>query len=169
MLVTLSIDKDTFERFKQQDHHAFTRVHQTYGSLLYVIVYAIVKHREDAEDVLQEVWLKTFQKASTCRSFETFQAWLILIARNTALNALAKKKDTTWQEAFDHHLQHLDDYGTFTTWHKQLTDKENLILAYKLVYGLGFDDIATLLHHATSHIYTIYQSALEKIKEDYPR
>ncbi len=168
-MVIVPIDKDTFERFKRKDHHAFARIHQTYGSLLYLIVYSIVKHREDTEDILQDTWLKIFHHASTCRSYDTFQAWLILIARNTALNALAKKRDITWQDAFDHHLKHLEDYGELTTWHTQLTDKENLILAYKLVYGLGFEDIATLLHHATSHVYTLYQKALEKIKEDYPR
>lgn len=167
MVKELRLDDDTFRRFQRGDHDAFTKVYETYHGLMYTIIYSIVRHRENAEDVLQDTAIKMFHKAHTCRSKETLQAWLALIARNTALNAIAKKTEQSWQDAFDHYVQTEDEDGMFSTWHQQLTDKENLILAYHLVYGLGFELIGKILNHATSHVYKIYHDALEKIKEDY--
>lgn len=161
------IDQATFLQFKKRHHSAFQIVYDTYHSLCHVIVYSILKHKEWSEDVLQDVFVKVYQKAPTCQSSDTLQAWLALIARHTALNALAKKRDLTWQDAYENYLQQTDQKDAFQTWHHQLTDKENLILAYKIVYDLGFETIATLLQMSLSSVYKVYKQSLDKIKEDY--
>ena len=161
------IDQDIFLQFKRRNHDAFQRVYDTYHSLCHVIIYSILKHKEWSEDVLQDVFVKAYEKAPTCQSNQTLQAWLALIAKNTALNALAKKKELSWQEAYEDYLPQEEVHDVFQTWHRQLTDKENLILAYKLVYDLGFETIARLLNMSVTSVYQHYKQCLEKIKEDY--
>jgi RNA polymerase sigma-70 factor (ECF subfamily) len=161
------LDPAQFFRFKKRDHAIFDQVYAMYHRVCYVVIYSILKHHETSEDVLQDVFLKAYEKAPTCRHQDSLQAWLVLIARNTALNVLAKQKELAWQEAYDDYVTSLEKPDMFQTWHKQLSDQENLLLAYRLVYDLGFETIAALLNISVSAAHKRYQSILEKIKEDY--
>jgi RNA polymerase sigma factor (sigma-70 family) len=161
------IDQDIFLQFKRRNHEAFQYVYDTYHTLCHVIIYSILKHKEWSEDVLQDVFIKVYEKAPTCQSNQTLQAWLALIAHHTALNALAKKKELHWQEGYDDYLLQDESRDVFQTWHRQLSDQENLILAYKLVYDLGFETIARLVNMPLTSVYKQYKQSLDKIKEDY--
>jgi len=49
----------------------------------------------DAEDVAQDSFLRAFHTLDRFRGEAPFEAWLLRIARNTALNALARRRRTT--------------------------------------------------------------------------
>lgn len=70
------------------DRTALQRVYERTSNKLFGIVVRVVNDREAAEDVLQEVYLKIWQRA---RSFERDRAspitWMAAIARNSAIDS----------------------------------------------------------------------------------
>ncbi len=64
---------------------------KTYKSKYYLAL-QYMKNEEEAEDVLQEAYIKAFSKLDTLENPEAFQGWLGMIVANTAKNMLAKKR-----------------------------------------------------------------------------
>lgn len=64
---------------------------RTYKSKYYLAL-QYMKNEEEAEDVLQEAYIKAFSKLDTLENPEAFPGWLGMIVANTAKNMLAKKR-----------------------------------------------------------------------------
>lgn len=60
---------------------------QVYGNLL-----RLVRNKDDANDLLQDVWLKAFENAAVVREHENPIAWLMTVATNAAISFLRKKQ-----------------------------------------------------------------------------
>jgi len=64
---------------------AFDDLVKRYGRRLLTVAMRITKNREDAEDVVQESFLKVFKKIDSFRGASKFSSWLNQIAINQAL------------------------------------------------------------------------------------
>ena len=65
---------------------------EKYSNMLFRICYCILCHRNDAEDALQETFLKYLTKAPEFESQEHEKAWLIKVATNISKNAVLLQK-----------------------------------------------------------------------------
>lgn len=65
---------------------------EKYSVMLFRICYCILGHRDDAEDALQDTFLKYLTKAPEFESDEHEKAWLIRVATNISKNAVLLKK-----------------------------------------------------------------------------
>lgn len=61
-----------------------------YQKRIFVTAFSILRDREDALDVVQETFLRMFRKIHTFREGCNFQAWLLQVARNLAIDAYRK-------------------------------------------------------------------------------
>ena len=73
------------------DSKAFEEIVVTYQKRIYYTVLQMVMNHDDADDVLQETFIKAFTKMDTYDSEYPFYPWLYRIAINTALNHQKKK------------------------------------------------------------------------------
>ncbi len=67
-----------------------------YEQRIYRLGYAITKNPEDAEDVLQETFLKAYANIGQFRKDSRFYTWLFRIAINEALTKLRRRHAPTW-------------------------------------------------------------------------
>ncbi len=65
-----------------------------YKNVALSLAFSILKNQDLAEDVLQEAFIKVFQKIEHFRSKSKFSTWLYRIVVNTSYNELKKKKKT---------------------------------------------------------------------------
>jgi len=83
----LSYEHRLIERFQHGDHKAMELLVDHYIDGLLRFVMRIVGSREDAEDVVQDALIKSFERAYQFRGTPAaFGAWLYAIARSTALD-----------------------------------------------------------------------------------
>lgn len=80
------------------DPEAMDTLVKHYIKPVYGFVYRLVGHRQDAEDVTQETFLKAWKQRKRYRRGESFAAWLFAIARNTAIDWLRKKKQIVFSD-----------------------------------------------------------------------
>jgi RNA polymerase sigma factor (sigma-70 family) len=85
-------DDQLLSEAKSGDQQAFAELCRRYRGMLMNRIYRIVRHQEDAEDVLQETLLKAHQHLQTFRGACSFSTWLLAIGTNMSLMLLRKRK-----------------------------------------------------------------------------
>ena len=88
---------------RRGDRQAQYRLYQMYAKAMLNTCYRIVNRVEDAEDVLQEAFVKAFEKLHTYRGDATFGAWLKRIVINTAVS-FARKKNMNFESLDNYDL-----------------------------------------------------------------
>lgn len=88
------------KRIKARDEEALAELYDLYNRLLYGMIISIVKKREEAEDVLQEVFIKIWESASTFDEERgNVYSWLVTLARNKAIDRIRSKDYKTQKKA----------------------------------------------------------------------
>lgn len=85
---------------KQGDSNAQKAVYLKYSSIVLGIAWRYSSSKEEAEDILQESFIKVFTKIDTFLGLGSFEGWIKRIVITTAINILKKK---------NRHLKFLND------------------------------------------------------------
>src|SRR6202171_6819989 len=86
-----SDDLDLVHASKNGDVAAFEQLVKRYDRKLFRIAQHVTYNREDAEDAVQEAFLKAFQHLGEFREDSKFSTWLIRITLNQLLMKLRKR------------------------------------------------------------------------------
>ncbi|MCH8556744.1 MAG: sigma-70 family RNA polymerase sigma factor [Balneolia bacterium] len=92
--LTADSDRETelLHRIGRKDEAALSELYDLYKSLLYSLCVSIVKDRAEAEELLQEIFVQVWEKASGFdRSKGTPYAWLTTMTRNKAIDILRSR------------------------------------------------------------------------------
>lgn len=92
-------EKDIIKKIKNGNKEAFRLLIEQYKTMVFSTSMGFVHHREDAEDITQEVFIKVYSSLDTFREESRFSTWLYRITVNTSLNYKRSKK---MQYAFLH-------------------------------------------------------------------
>jgi RNA polymerase sigma-70 factor (ECF subfamily) len=79
-------------RARKGDASAFGTLIRPYEARIFRLAMSITQNREDAEDVLQEAFLKAFEHLEQFQGNSKFYTWIVRIAVNQALMKLRKRK-----------------------------------------------------------------------------
>lgn len=85
-------DEDLIERFQQGDIYAFELIVTRYKDQLLNFVYRFLGNQEQAEDILQETFLRVYKNRHAYRRVAKFSTWIYTIAGNLARTELRKRK-----------------------------------------------------------------------------
>jgi RNA polymerase sigma-70 factor (ECF subfamily) len=80
------------EQAKQGDVQAFEKLVKQYDRQVFRIANHITQNREDAEDVVQDAFLKAYEKLDQFQGNSKFYTWLVRIAVNESLMRLRKRR-----------------------------------------------------------------------------
>ena len=150
---------------KKGQEEAFRFLIRRYQSKLFSIAYGITLDKEESLDILQDVFLKVYQKIHTFREEARLSTWLHRMTINLCLNWQRR-----WKRRFRWHHQPLErddaaDYPELGThddhpetlyerkefeealWEglNALTEEARVVFVLKEVEGLSYDDIAKIL------------------------
>ncbi len=77
---------------REGDTTALTSIVEKYGKLAYRLAIQITKNHEDANDVMQETFLKVYESIGSFRKESAFETWLYRIIVNQALNMVKRRE-----------------------------------------------------------------------------
>ena len=84
-------DGDLVDRARGGDLSAFGELVERHADVVFRVAARVVGP-DEAQDISQDAFLRAFHRLSTFRGQAPFRAWLLQIAHNAALNALARKR-----------------------------------------------------------------------------
>jgi RNA polymerase sigma-70 factor (ECF subfamily) len=83
------------DRVRQGDGAALEFLFRRYVNRVFGFAYALLRNREEAEEVVTDTFLRVFRFAADVRGQGTFESWLLRIARNLCLDRLRRPSPLT--------------------------------------------------------------------------
>jgi len=80
------------EALRAGDKEAFAQLVETYSGSIYRMAKKMLQNPQDAEDVLQETFIKAYRNIENFRGDSNILTWLYRIATNEALMTLRRRK-----------------------------------------------------------------------------
>lgn len=88
-------DNEIISRVLQGDQQIFAELVNRYRHLVFTVALRYTIHREDAEEIAQDVFVKAYRSLADFRRDSKFSTWLYAITTNTCITFLRKKKIIT--------------------------------------------------------------------------
>lgn len=158
-------------RCKQGDRLAQMQVYNLYYKAMYNTALRIVKNAFEAEDLMQESFLKAFAELGQLQDLSMFSAWLKRIVVNKSINSL--KQQSTY-EGFIDGLEAEIETETYDIPYSvaeikaamnKLSDGFRLVLSLYLFEGYDHEEIAEILGISSSTSRSQYNRGRNKLKQ----
>ena len=85
-------EAELISRCQQGDQDALREIFNQYNKKVYRIAYGVVRHREEALDIVQEVFIKLFRSIHQFKGKSRFYTYLYRMTMNTAIDHTRKMK-----------------------------------------------------------------------------
>lgn len=132
---------------QKDDRIAFYNLYERYCRRLHGFVLRYIKQNEDAEEIVQEVFVKIWESRNKIDAYSSFEAFLFTIAYNTTISLLRKR---TNEKKYLEHLKAL----------QQLDNSPDLI--DEIHFNELNDRVQTLLNELTTRQKEIFQLSREE-------
>ena len=152
---------------------AFTALVREYQEPLYWQVRRMVLCHEDADDVLQNAFLKAWQALDSFRGESRLSTWLFRIAINDALNHLERQKNTSDIDIDTSNIASMlqsDPYFDGDEVQLQLQEavgglpeKQRLVFNLKYFQEMKYEDMSQMLGTSVGALKASYHHAVQKI------
>ena len=171
-------DNDLLRAVARGDESALAAIYDRYRLILFGLILRILNDRQDAEDVLQEVFLQVWRRAGDFdeargRAF----TWLVTIARSRALDRLraagsrARRAEEAAQEPADEvgdaalDALNAEKRAMVRNALAELTDEQKKVLLLAYFEGLTQTEIAERLGDPLGTVKTRMRSGLIRLRE----
>ena len=85
-------DDQIIEAIQNGEAKAYAQLVNRYKDLVYTLALRMLKHREEAEEVAQDVFIKVFKSLDKFKGDSKFSTWIYRVTYNTCLDNIKKNK-----------------------------------------------------------------------------
>jgi len=167
--------KTLVEQSKKGDRKAQFALYHQYVDSMFQISLRMLNNRADAEDILQESFVKAFKNLKQFKYESSFGAWLKKIVINNCINHLKKRK-LNWiaiedaqfdvsEETAENNQYQLPKIEQVKETIKQLPDGFRVVLTLYLFEGYDHKEISQILNISESTSKTQYYRAKNKLRQ----
>ncbi|MCK5067176.1 MAG: RNA polymerase sigma factor [Bacteroidales bacterium] len=165
---------DLIRQCKKGDQKAQFEIYRLYHAAMFNTTLRIVGDSDDAEDVMQEAFLKAFAKLDSYRGEVSFGAWLKRIVINKALDFLRLKREQLsledageLGEMAEEEAENVDYKYTAETIKKAiyaLPEGYRIVLSLILLEGYDHEEVSIILNISNATSRTQYHRAKKRLK-----
>ncbi|MFT5752953.1 MAG: RNA polymerase sigma-70 factor (ECF subfamily) [Flavobacterium sp.] len=109
--------EELLKELLKKDDKSFTLLYDNYSKSLFGVIYNLIRNTEEAEDVLQEVFVKIWKNIDSYNESKgRLYTWMLNIARNTSIDKLRSKNFNNSQKnlSTDNFVHILEDNSKTT-------------------------------------------------------
>jgi RNA polymerase sigma-70 factor, ECF subfamily len=177
-------DNELIEVIRKNDQERYSEIVERYQTKLFVYIYRLVGNKEEAEDLLQDVFVKAYKNLNSYDISRKFSSWIYRIAHNESVNYIKRKslKKFISFETITSSKDKLDssseEEGADKAWIRKEVSKEvseaigRLPFKYKQVLTLryysdqSYEEIAEILGKPVNTVGTLINRAKKKLVEE---
>ncbi|WP_343688621.1 RNA polymerase sigma-70 factor [Chitinophaga sp.] len=169
-------DTELLYRLRKGDESAFRQLYDLHSRPVAAFIYQLTHSAVDAEDILQDTFLKLWTSRDQLPAIENFGNYIFIIARNKTLDHLRKVArqqqlaDQLWAnisevaDALDLQLDARESQQLIANALAQLSEQKQTIFRLSRVEGLSHDDIAARLGLSKSRVKNLQVETLKHIR-----
>lgn len=173
----ISFDSNIIDQCRKGQHLAQMQIYSTFYKRVYNACYRVLYDSLEAEDAMQESFLKAFSSLDSYRESVPFEAWLVRIGINTSIDKLRKRNletvdfneninydmvDSDDSEEWEQILDRVEQVKTAIT---KLPESSRLIVNLYLIEGYDHEEISEILNIAPGTVRIQYMRAKQKLLE----
>ena len=171
---------DVIERAKQGDKLAFQQIVGKYKNQVISIAYEMVDNFEDAKDISQIVFVKTFRRLYENNNYPITNlfSWLYRVTTNASFNFIKRNKKHKHEELLDNILGELKDEKqdvekiyqnnlikqAINDSMKNLTQRQRKVFMLKELKGLHIEEVAQKTNMSRDYAQGYLERAKEKLR-----
>ncbi|MFK5884145.1 MAG: RNA polymerase sigma factor [Candidatus Izemoplasma sp.] len=148
----------------------FDDIYYQTKNIVFYTIKSILHDNSLSEDIMQETYLRMINKIHQYKRNQSFRAWIIMIARNLAINEYNRRKKEILIDISENEylLGSTEDKSEkevlITQLLKHLNQNERDVVVLKTIGDLKHREIAEILNIPISTSLWIYQKAIKKLK-----
>ncbi len=158
------------EELKKGKNDALQNIFEILSKPVYLFAFSILRNQQDAEDVLQNTFIKVKNNIEQYKSNTNLKNWILTIAKNFALNEYNRKKRFTEfpnEIAYVQNIEKmLDDKMLLKKAMQKLNLIERQILILYAVQGFKHREIARILEIPLGTVLWKYNVIIKKLKKE---
>jgi RNA polymerase sigma-70 factor (ECF subfamily) len=168
-------DNDVIQLVRNGDRKAFSLLVRRHQKSLLRVSVRFVKDMGVAEDVVQESFIKAFERLNSFEARSSFRSWLFQIAINTAKNKLRERRDEMSDienvplavaARAETGLLHNAVSKMIQKHVDQLPDKQKTALTLRIYEDLSFKEIAEIMDCPYDTAKANYRHALLRLRDE---
>jgi len=179
-LNNVDLNRDLITLLKDGDMLAFDGIYGHYCKRLYGFVLRYIKQKEDAEGIVQEVFIKIWESRNKINIYSSFDSYIFTIAYNTTISLLRKRVN---EQKFQEQLLSLQEISSaehiiddihyreinlrVQSLINQLTPRQKEIFKLSREEGLTHEEIAKKLNISINTVKNHMVSTLSFIKSHF--
>ena len=167
----LKIDESLFSRVEAGEKEAFCTLYQQTSNAVFSYALSLLRNRTDAEDAMQETFLKIRSAAHLYTPMGKPMAWIFTITRNICMMKYRRQKhfsaisvEEIREDVDFHQIEDREDRIVLQTAFQVLSQEECQIIVMHAVSGLRHREISELLHIPLSTVLSKYRRGLKKLR-----
>lgn len=176
-------DNELIEVIQTQNREAYLDLFRRYKKKLFLYIYQMTRDKDEAEDILQNVFTKTYKNIQNFDLSRKFSSWIYRIAHNEAVNYL-KRKSKRYTVSWDDVKTSKDKLDTASneqpledSWLqkeiteeirgaiKKLPEQYQRILDMRYFQEYSYDQISKILDKPVNTVGTLINRAKKKLLE----
>ncbi|MCK4853014.1 MAG: sigma-70 family RNA polymerase sigma factor [Bacteroidales bacterium] len=169
-------DKELIQQFRENRNYAFNLIVRKYQERLYWHIRKLVISHDDADDVLQNTFIKAFQGLEKFREDASLFTWLYRIATNESLTFLKKQRSWFYLPLGDYQqqLERTLESDTYFNGDEiqmklqkaiiRLPEKQRLVFNMKYFEEMKYEDMSAILGTSVGALKASYHHAIKKIE-----
>lgn len=178
--ISASMDQDLIRQVARHDKAAFSSLYDRYCQLALNVAWRVLNERQEAEDVVQEVFLQVWREAGSYdQKRGSLSTWITTITRSRAIDKFRSRKARRVYDPVNEDILELDEQLPDTEIRQENLDNSILVrkafaslareqrIAIEMAYyeGMSQTEIAEALGEPLGTIKTRIRSGLIKLKE----
>lgn len=166
------------ERIKSGDREAFMTITRLYQQKVFLLAFSCFRNREDALDIVQETFLRFYQKIHLYKKGNKFQSWLLQMAKNICVDYYRKHYRKIWAYGQDEDIATLsypvdnprasqqasDIKHVVDKCLGKLTEKQRMVFVLKHYNQLEYKEIAEVLNIALGTVKSLHHKAVRNLR-----
>jgi len=170
-------DEALLKAVKNGDCESFNPLIERYKLPLYRVMYRMVLNRDDAEDLVEEAFIKAYRSINRFDTDRPFYSWLRRIAVNNAINFLKKERRNLTEplEFVEKSLSNGRNDPVTMTKQKMMKERINqamaklpkefrIIISLKVEKDLSYDEISQVLKIPKGTVMSRLARARQKLR-----
>ncbi len=174
-------DPELIERLKRRDPRALADLYDRYGRMVYTLIVRVVRDTGVAEDLVQETFLRVWNRAAAIDSERgALGPWILTVARNRAIDYIRSLEGRMAQNTFDldageqpalftdleRDLLNSDRARLLRKAFEKLTPNQRIVIELAYWEGLSQSEMAERMKQPLGTVKTWVRTALQTLRAE---
>jgi len=177
-------DNEIIKHIQKGKKNLFAIIIERYQGKLFAYLYRLIGGREEAKDLLQDVFVKAFKNIKSYDTSRNFSSWIYRIAHNESVNHIRRKglkKFISWEDVTstkDKLVSNSTEEGADDIWLRKekikevdevisrLPEKYRKVLLLRFYSEKSYEEIGKILKKPVNTVGTLISRAKKKMAEE---